>query len=128
MAASDVLDNLRAQFPKCELVAFMDISAEMVLVTSAAHELPQERWDGLCAMALDVLRGSASSHAVTCLDGAQGTLIGRAALITAQECDIFLSTKTAPEYVMCAVGQADICILGFYDAAQPILEQLVQND
>lgn len=128
MAVSDTLDDLRTQFPDCQMIAFLDLSADMVLVTSAKENIAQERWDRLCAMAHDVLRGPSTAHALTCLGAKPPATLGRAALINAAKCDVFLSNKTAPDFVLCAVGCAELPLSAFYAAAQPVLDQLVQDD
>lgn len=128
LAMSDILDDLRAQFAACELIAFADMTAQMVLMKSAQTRMPQERWDGLCAMAKDVLRGPAADHALDCLDAPKQATLSRAAVLNAKECDIFLTTAAAPDFVLCAVGGAGFSVTRFLAAAQPVLDQLVQDD
>lgn len=127
MVVSDTLDGLRAQFPACKLIAFADLSADMVLATSATSTLGQEHWDGLCAMARDVLRGPANAPILSCLGSAQSSL-ARAALISSQECNLFMTASQAPEYAFCVVGATDLGVAEFYHTAQPVLDTLAQDD
>lgn len=121
MAVSDILDDLREQFPACKLIAFADLSADMVLATSAATTMPQERWDLLCAMARD---GMGPDEAGI---GPPNTMIF-AALVTDNETDVFLRSLAAPDFVLCAVGAPDLHVADFHDSAKDVLDQLVQHD
>ena len=57
MAILENLEALRAGLPGAETAAYMDLRSGTVLGKSAAVEQPQERFDALCALAIDVLGG-----------------------------------------------------------------------
>jgi len=128
MTVSDTLDELRAQFPGCGLIAYADISVDMVLATSADDTIPQERWEALCAMAHEVLRGGQTAEIMTCLEAQPPHSLAQAMLINGAECDIVLAAKTDPDFVFCAVGSPDLNAAAFLQAAQPVLDQLVRDD
>lgn len=53
------MDRLREEMEGCQLVAFADLSARMVLRVSAARKPPQERIDRLAELAAAVLDSAA---------------------------------------------------------------------
>ena len=129
MAKADALCDLRAQFPACELIAFADLSAHMVLMTSAADTVPQERWDGLCEMARDALRAGSSPQLLACLGAPpEHASLTRAARLSAAEYHVFLTASSVPDFALCALCQKDLPLADFYAAAQPILDRLVTDD
>lgn len=128
MGVSDTLDTLRAQFEGCALVAYADLSANMVLATSADQTMMQEHWDGLCEMAHDVLRGSDAPQLLLCLGRVPPENLARAIVANPSECNVFLTAPQAPDFALCAVGKANLAVDAFYAAAQPILNELVQDD
>lgn len=125
MAASDLLDDLRLRFPSCELIAFIDLSSDMVLAKSAGSAMLQERWDLLCAMAREGM--TPAGHDTSYDRTAQNDLLV-AALMNEDECDIFLRSAALSDYVICAVGQPNLPVSQFYKAAIPVLDALVQDD
>ncbi|MCV3273124.1 hypothetical protein [Roseobacter sinensis] len=64
MAVQDRLDDLRARFPGCRIVAFADLSTGLVFAASTAERVGQERLDALCADATQQL-DSAATQAVS---------------------------------------------------------------
>lgn len=127
MTASDTLDHLRAQFPACDLIAYADLSVDMVLATSTDDTVTQERWEALCAMARDALRGGQSSDILACLGAQAPHVLARATLINDAECHVVLTARAEPDFAFCAVGDVDFEAASFIAAAQPVLDQLVAD-
>lgn len=65
----DLLDTLRSGVPGCQMVAFADLSAGLVLSVSAGRKRPQEELDALCSAASDMLDGAQAQSAARALAG-----------------------------------------------------------
>lgn len=57
MRSDEKLRAVRTKVPNCSLVAFIDLSTEMVLAQDAENTIPQERLNELAATAVDVFEG-----------------------------------------------------------------------
>ncbi|CTQ33154.1 hypothetical protein [Jannaschia rubra] len=79
---AEILDRLRARHGACGIAAYADLSADMVLVASAARPTPREVLDALCARAAAVLGAApvaGCDAAVTAgPDGALGVFLRQA--------------------------------------------------
>jgi len=128
MSVRDSLEELRQQFPECELVAMADIASDMILATSKVEAIPQERLDGLSATAGAILRGEGAANIVDCFAGTQEDQIANAVLVSGNECDIFLSIPEDPDYAICAVGRIGMPISAFLMAATPVLKAAIGDD
>lgn len=51
MTVADCLDALRSDIPGCQVAAFGDVAAHLILKASHDTSVPRERLDGLCAEA-----------------------------------------------------------------------------
>jgi hypothetical protein len=60
MGIADQLNALRADFPACRVATFADLSSGLVLFTSAASRMPQDRLDALSGRARALLSGPAA--------------------------------------------------------------------
>lgn len=65
----DLLEALRTGVPGCQMVAFADLSAGLVLSVSVARKRPQEELDALCSAASDILDGAQAQSAARALAG-----------------------------------------------------------
>lgn len=54
---SEQLAAFRERVPGCFVVVFADLSTGMVLASSSAEKMPQEKLDALCMDACDALKG-----------------------------------------------------------------------
>jgi hypothetical protein len=61
MGIADDLTALRRDFSGCRVATFVDLSSGVVLFTSAAERLPQERLDAVLDRAADLLEGPAGA-------------------------------------------------------------------
>jgi hypothetical protein len=96
------LDCVRQEFPECQMVAYADISTNMILSTSATMELRQEHLDSLCDTAVDMLRGQSSSHLRAALGGCDDTGIFQVIIVEPTEINVFLrSTTSSIEALFC---------------------------
>lgn len=56
------LDQLRREHPACRLAAFADLSAGMILSSSADRPVAQEHLDHLCTTAVELLDGDSAAR------------------------------------------------------------------
>ena len=116
MRLSEKLDELREKFPACQVLAFADNSTGMVLCSSSAEKLRQERLDALCDRAIEALGGDAA----TCVRAAVKQLEGgifKAITIEPAEVGIFLKSKTNPDDVLCCVCSPAVALEEFISSA-----------
>lgn len=115
-----LLTGLRDRFPACESVAFADLSAGMILATSTARDLPQERWDDLCDTAVAMMRGDVA--------GLTGAIYpdgpGFAILRDKDEIGIFVRSATAPDDSLCCVCRPQVEVLALIAAARDSLARI----
>jgi hypothetical protein len=69
MGIADQLNALRADFPACRVATFADLSSGLVLFTSAASRMPQDRLDALSGRARALLAGRAAAAGADLLGG-----------------------------------------------------------
>jgi hypothetical protein len=70
MGIADQLTALRQEFPACRVATFADLSSGLVLFTSAASRLPQDRLDALSARARALFAGPVGQTGAALLGGA----------------------------------------------------------
>jgi hypothetical protein len=115
--ASEELDALHSQFPKCETLAFADLSTDMVLVTNTDAPLQREALNALCADAAKSLGKPGSPNFG---DGQSDTAL----IATRDQLTIFLRASDEPSDVLCCVCQPDIDVSSFLTAARPALQKI----
>jgi hypothetical protein len=69
MGIADQLTALRRDFPACRVATFADLSSGLVLFTSAASRVPQDRLDALSNRARALFAGSAGEAGAALLGG-----------------------------------------------------------
>lgn len=107
MAIAAILDNLRHAFPGCHYAAYADLSAEMVLATSAKTKMTQEYWDGLCSTAVDMLGGDVAQRVADLLEIDAKTGIFHAVLADGQDLGVFVRSVSNPADALCCVCAPD---------------------
>lgn len=115
--ATEDLDALQSQFPKCETLAFADLSTDMILVTNSNAPLQREALNALCADATKSLGKPGSPNFG---DGQSDT----AMVATRDQLTIFLRANGEPTDVLCCVCQPDIDVSAFLTAARPTLQKI----
>ncbi len=107
MSIAGWLDSLRRDFPVCKLAAFADLSAGMVLASSADAPVPQERLDRLCATAAELLAGDSARRIAAVCAQPLDQWPAHAMAIDGEEIGLFLrSDHEASDALCCLVETA----------------------
>lgn len=115
MSVQDDLDKLRVAFPGCTMVAFADLGARIVLVSSSAETARRDVLDGL------------SRSAVSAFDFAARAGVPAADLAlqcTAGQVEIYLRDPARPDDALCAHCTVAMDLDGFLSAARSALSAL----
>ncbi|SIO40643.1 hypothetical protein SAMN05444722_1938 [Rhodovulum sp. ES.010] len=102
MAATQRLQTLRKSIPGCRTLAYVDLSARLVLRADAAPAAPQEVLDALCLRAARVLVGPAAAAA----DAVLGAPPTEAIAWGAGAIELYLRAPDAPDEALCAILDA----------------------
>lgn len=100
MRASDQIRALRQSIPGCRVLAYVDLSARLVLCAETETEVPQEALDALCLRGARLLGGPVAAAAQAVLGG---TAPGEAILIDDDGVEIHVSAASAAEEALCAM-------------------------
>lgn len=113
----DELNSLRKAVPGCDVVAFADLSTQMVLVTSSDRSIPREEMDALSAEGSAVLGRSK--------DGPLGLgRPGSAVVATSTGLRIFLRASAEPSDALCCIAKSDLDVAAFLAQARPCLDRI----
>lgn len=115
--ATEDLDALRSQFPKCETLAFADLSTDMVLLTNSDTPRAREALNALCAAAAQSLGRPGTPNFG---DSESDTAL----IATRDELTIFLRAPNEPGDVLCCVCAPDLDVSAFLLAARPTLQKI----
>jgi len=126
MTVNEALDNMRAELPGCSLVAFTDLSSQLVLCASSAGRPAQEELDALSRAAQVALNGAVADGAGALWDKeASGEPAETAMLLTGAEARVFLrSSGDAPEALVC-VCSADADLSAVVDSGRAALDRIL---
>jgi len=124
MNITERLDCVRQEFPECQLLAYADISTNMILSTSGAMELRQEHLDSLCDIAVDVLGGQSSSHLRSLLEGRSGATVFQVIIIEPTEVHVFLRSTASLKEALCCVCSPLINLGEFISGARLHLDEI----
>lgn len=114
---ADELDTLHEKFEACEMLAFADLSTQMILVTNTETSYRREKLDMLCAEATLML-GSKKKRAF-------GDAPSDAAFVAGKDqLRIFLRAAGEPTDVLCCVCSPDIDVTTFLADARPCLDKI----
>ena len=129
MTVNEALDAMREELPGCSLVAFTDLSSQLVLCTSSAGRPAQEELDSLSRAAQIALVGAVAEGAGPVWDGdASGEPAETAMLLTGSEARVFLrSSGDAPEALVC-VCSADADLGAVVDSGRVALDRIMAQN
>lgn len=119
------LDQLRLTFHECQAVAYADLGARMILVTSTAIDLPQERWDDLCHTGFALLTGAPSEEASRVMRNED--TVSHALVLEGQELGLFLRSQSNGEDVLLCVSSPSLPINEFMEKAGVVLDGIAQD-
>lgn len=103
MSIADQLDAIHRDFPGCDVVAFADISARLMLCVNAANARPQEWLDRLCVTAADALDGPAAQAF-----GQGADRVTESVVLTDETALAFVRSAEAPDDVLCCSCARDV--------------------
>ncbi|MGJ8622129.1 MAG: hypothetical protein ACSHW1_05075 [Yoonia sp.] len=114
------LDQLRDAYEGCQLIAFGDLSTQMILITDSQSNLTREALDQLCAQASLVL-GSGKKVAL-------GTQPSQKALLSdATSLRVFLRASAEPHDVLCCLSTPDLDVERFVADADACLRRISEG-
>lgn len=99
MPPSEQIRALRQSTAGCRVLAYVDLSARLVLCADAETDLPQEALDALCLRGARLLGGPVARAAETVLD--DGSL-GEAILVRDDRVELHVRAAAAEE-ALCAI-------------------------
>ena len=126
MEISQVLDELRTKFPACHSIAYADITTSMILGISARKPVPQERWDGMCDTAVEMLSGDAAARICQVLSGTTATDIQYVIIVEGFEFGLFIKSETNPADAFCCLFAHSLPLDAFIVMAQEHLALIEQ--
>lgn len=126
MTPRALLDGLRQDNPACFAVGYADIVSGLVLVTSAGSELPQEKWDDLCATANSLLKGSSALIAQDTLGLSDP--VDYAIVVANQSYVIAVASVHEHDSALCALCDLTLDTACFVASAQSTLAALCNNE
>jgi hypothetical protein len=109
MGIADQLNALRADFPACRVATFADLSSALVLFTSAASRMPQDRLDALSGRARALLAGPAAGAGA----GLLGAPVDHAVASEGEALVVLVRSPTEPDEALICHCDADIDIAAF---------------
>lgn len=117
------LDAMRADLQGCVLVAFTDLSSQLVLSSSSASKPAQEEMNALSQAAHLVLDGSYAESASAGWDG--NPPADTAVLMTGSEARVFLRSPGNPAEALVAVCAPDTNLEVAVSQARATLDRIV---
>lgn len=127
MDVTKELDALRAEVAGCELVAFADLSSEMVLCVSSASRHAQEEIDALSVAAATLLQEGISAE-VGAFTGEGGNAMGGAITMTADQVRIFLRSSQEANEVLCCLCAPNVEVHKIMDCGRSVLDRIVSQN
>ena len=113
----DELDTLLSGSAGCQTIAFADLSAQMILVTDTASNLPREKLDRLCRQAVGVL--GVNGRPVL------GDLPGQTAVVADPSgLNVFLRASDEPDDALCCVCTPEVDLDKFVADATACLNRI----
>jgi len=118
------LDGLRGEFAQCEFLALADISSGTVLCVSTGQKIPQEKLDGYCAAATELLAGDTAAGFSAALGPSVGLPISTATvLLDGQVIFLLGSPVDENEVLLCRCGP-NIDVDSFLAATRACLTEI----
>jgi hypothetical protein len=120
MGIAEQLNALRADYPACRVATFADLSSGLVLFTSAAARMPQERLDALSGRARALLAGPAGAVGAALL----GAPVDHAVGSDGEAILVLVRSPTEPDEALICHCDADIDVAAFTARASQELAAL----
>ncbi|MEM9970415.1 MAG: hypothetical protein AAF762_04890 [Pseudomonadota bacterium] len=121
MDVSKALDDMRSEVAGCDLVAFADLSSQMVLCTSSATKRAQEEIDALTGAASLTLEGAVADGAGALTGGAPATAV----TMTQADLHVFLRNPAAANEALICVCAPDADVSKIVDCGRATLDRIV---
>ena len=124
MTIQDNLDEFRDDFPECTIVGLGDISSGLVLCSSSAQKFPQEKFDSLCEMAIEIFSQDTAGKAAKALDMPDATSLHQGIVLAKEETYLFLKSKSDPSDAMFSVCSSKIDLSSFTNGAVELMKTI----
>ena len=127
MDVTEELKRLRQQVTGCDLAAFADIGASMVLSVAHDGQVAQEDMDALVQAAKAALDSDLATDAAKLFDdndGQQTTVT----VSTPDEVRLFLRSAARPAEALVLLCRADIDLAAAIHTARDVLEQIAASN
>lgn len=117
---------MRGRIGSCDLAAFVDLGAGMVLCTSTESAPAQEFLDSLPAAAATLLDGQIATDAKAMVGGADS---GAAAIsVTTEELRIYVRSQTVASEAMVVICPPEVDVSTTMTCARETLERIVSAE
>lgn len=116
MSVKSRLDELRKEYPHCEVAAFADVDTGTVLCVSGKSTYKQEEMDWLCATAVECLEGPERDRAAHGVD--------QAIVATTRDVRVFLRSQSDPADVLLCLCSAELDLGSFTLEAARVLADI----
>ena len=126
MRVTEALNAMRSEIPGCSLVAYADLSTQLVLSASAATKPGQERLDALSSAAVLALKGALADGAAALWDEPSSGA-DKAMLLTNAEARVFLKSPGAASEALICVCPADADLDKVVDCGQETLARILSQ-
>lgn len=124
MTVAEQLDEMRASLAGCSLVAFADLSSQLVLCTSAASKPVQEELNALSKAANLALNGDFAQGAAQVWSKGDDTPAETAMLLTGNEARVFLRASGNVNEALICVCAPDSELDVVVDTARSTLDRI----
>jgi len=121
MDVAKALDDMRDAVDGCDLVAFADLSSQMVLRASSATKRGQEEIDALTDAALIALAGPIAEGAAALTGGAPATAV----TMTQSDVHVYLRSLTGRSEALIAICAANTDVSKIVDHGRETLDRIV---
>ncbi len=118
------LDEMRTGLAGCSLVAFTDLSSQLVLCSSAATKPVQEELNALSRAASLALDGAFAEGAAGIWSGGEESPAETAMLLTGAEARVFLRASGSPNEALVCVCAPDTELDAVVDLGRSTLDRI----
>ena len=117
----DQLNDLRASFADCRLIAFVDLEAELVLSCSAALKPRQEELDALAAAAKAILLPEPAAM----VDGSDFAATDEAILLSSEQSAVYLRAQDQEAEALVCICEPAQDLIVFRESARTALDAIM---
>ncbi len=122
------LDAMRSGLSGCSLVAFTDLSSQLVLCSSAASRPVQEELNSLSSAANLALDGTVAQSAAPIWNDGDEAQAETAVLLTGSEVRVFIRSPRKPNEALVCVCAPDIELDLVVDSGQSTLNRITAQE